>query len=282
MPVFNAAQTVGVAVRSVLSQSHDNWELIVIDDGSTDGTLLRMREFVDPRIRLIAGEANLGLAARLNQAIEVSAGRYLARMDADDVAYPERLEAQVKFMESHPECDLVGAAVLIFDDTGAARGRFPVRTAHDAICARPWSGFPLPHPTWFGKRSWFLRIGYLPDYRKTQDQDALLRAYRSSRFACLPQLLLGYRQQRRTVKKMLAGRWYFSRSILREARLQGALWAGFLGLSGQCVKALADVATVPLELDRRLRGESRLDLAPAEALEWDRIWNAVDLESSSK
>ena len=235
MPVMNAARTLPAALRSILWQTHTDWELILIDDGSTDATLALARACVDPRVRVVDGGANLGLAARLNQAIELARGQFIARMDADDIAYPERLAAQVKFMLDHPQCDLVGCAALIFDDAGVIRGRFALRATHEEICARPWAGFPLPHPTWLGKRAWFARFGYRADYRKTQDQDLLLRSYTQSRFACVAQILLGYRQERRTLKKLLAGRLNFSRSIVakRGARAPGVSAGGPGGPGGE-------------------------------------------------
>lgn len=275
MPVMNAARTLPAALRSILAQTHADWELILIDDGSSDNTLALARCCADTRVHVIDGGANAGLAARLNQAIALARGDYIARMDADDIAYPERLATQVKFMLDRPECDLVGCAALIFDDGGAIKGRFALCETHEQICARPWAGFPLPHPTWLGRRAWFGRFGYRPDYRKTQDQDLLLRSYTQSRFACVPQILLGYRQERRTLGKLLAGRLNFSRSIAREAWRRGALGAGLAGLAGQGAKAAIDVVTVPLGWDRRLRGESASAVTAAEERAWRGVWAAT-------
>jgi glycosyltransferase involved in cell wall biosynthesis len=282
MPVFNAARTLPAALRSILWQTCPDWELILIDDGSRDCTLAVARACTDARVRVIEGGSNQGLAARLNQAIALAQGQFVARMDADDIAYPERLDAQVKFMQEHPECDLVGSAVLVFDDAGAIHGQFSLRTTHEEICAKPWSGFALPHPTWLGKRVWFERFGYLPDYEKTQDQDLLLRSFTESRFACMRQILLGYRQERRTLKKLLVGRINFARSIAREAHRLGTWWDGVAGLTGQCAKALADVLTVPLGLDRRMRSESGAAITPAEAQKWRAIWAASSKEDDLK
>ena len=130
-----------------------------------------------------------------------------------------------------------------------------------------------------GKREWFVRHGgYRPDYRKTQDQDLLLRAYADSRFACVPEILLGYRQEQRTLSKLLAGRRNFSRSIVREAWRQGAIGEGLRGLGGQVAKAAADVLTVPFGWDRFLRGESAAALVPGEEQAWRSVWAAVTPE----
>ena len=272
MPVFNAERTLSTALRSIMGQTHERWELVLIDDGSRDATLATARRHADPRIKVIEGGANLGLAVRLNQAIGLSHGDYIARMDADDIAYPERIATQVAFMLTHPECDLVGSALLVFDDTGVIKGKLKLRTKHDEICASPWSGFALPHPTWLGKRDWFERFGYRPEYKTTQDQDLLLRSFRESRFACIDQILLGYRQDRRRLKKLLAGRLNFARSITIEAARQGAWRASLVGLAEQGAKALVDVLTVPLGLDRLLRSESGATITAVDEMEWRAVW----------
>ena len=185
-------------------------------------------------------------------------------------------------MSNNPDCDLTGSAALIFDDAGQAQGKLALCLTHAEICASPWAGFPLPHPTWLGKREWFARFGYAPDYRKTQDQDLLLRSYTRSRFACVPEILLGYRQERRTLKKLLTGRKNFARSILREALLQGAVATGLAGLAGQGAKAMVDLLTVPTGWDRYLRGESAGGLSAAEKAEWHALWVAATVESMEK
>ena len=118
MPVCNAAATILAAIRSMQLQTWRDWELLVIDDGSTDATVSLVAGLQDPRVRLIVGGGNRGLAARLNQAISLSRAPLIARMDADDIAYPARLEAQVEFLQREPGCDLAGCGVLIFDAVG--------------------------------------------------------------------------------------------------------------------------------------------------------------------
>src|SRR4051794_36827493 len=109
MPVRNNEKTLGVAVRSIVRQTYPQWELLLINDGSTDGTLEVARGFCDERIRVIDEPESRGLPARLNQAVAAARGEYFARMDGDDLSYPERLERQVAYLQAHPEVDLVGA-----------------------------------------------------------------------------------------------------------------------------------------------------------------------------
>lgn len=278
MPMRDAARTLAASLRSILLQTHTDWELLLIDDGSADGSPALARKFDDPRIRLFEGGGNLGLAARLNQAIELARGPLIARMDADDLAYPERLAAQVKFMTAHPDCDLVGCGMLFFDDQGGVVGRFPPRRTHEDICNNPWAGFHLPHPTWLGRKRWFARFRYLAEYKKTQDQDLLLRAFDQSRFACVDRILQGYRQERRSLAKLLAGRRNFARSIMRESWRRHAYAAGLGGLARQALKSAVDIATVPFGLDRAIRGEHAA-LDPEELRQWRAVWQACCLKN---
>ena len=281
MPVRNAQGTVAAAIRSILLQSYRDWEFLIIDDGSTDATAEVVGRFRDSRLRFLTGGGNLGLAARLNQAISMAQGSLFARMDADDIAYPLRLEAQVEFLRRHPECDLVGCGAVIFDDSGRLAARFPRRRTHAEICSNPWRGFYLPHPTWMGRHEWFARHLYANAYLKTQDQDLLLRTFDVSCFACVDQSLLGYRQERRVLSKLLRGRGYFMRSIMREAWRRGDWMAGLRGLAGQAARAAVDVATVPLGVDRMVRGEGGADFSATERAQWLAVWTACNSNEMS-
>jgi len=272
MPVYNAARTLPLALRSILNQTSSDWELVVVDDGSTDGTADVLARTSDPRIRAIRDGRNLGLAARLNEIVAGARGELFARMDADDVAYPSRLAAQAAFLAAHPEVDLVGCGALVFGEDGAPLGRFPLRTTHEEICAEPWSGFYLPHPGWMGRTAWFARNPYRPDYRKTQDQDLLLRTFDSSRFACLPEVLLGYRMEAVPLAKRLRGRAYFSRSILREAGRRGMYAAALRGVILQVAKATVDCLATALPRARLDATRRFGPLTDAEREAWRTLW----------
>src|SRR5689334_5805398 len=116
LPARDAAFTIPAALASIRRQSFEHWELLVVDDGSTDGT----PDFVaslaqdDPRVRLIRDGHVRGLPARLNQLLDMAQGELFARMDADDVAYPTRLERQVALLTAQPEVDVVGSSMMVF------------------------------------------------------------------------------------------------------------------------------------------------------------------------
>jgi glycosyltransferase involved in cell wall biosynthesis len=270
----NAADTIGAALRSLLSQTFSNWELILIDDGSTDASIDRASRLPDPRIRLCLNAMSVGLAARLNQAIDLARGRYLARMDADDIAYPERFERQLAFLEAHPEVDLLGTGMMVFAGAGRPAGVYDVRSTHEAICARPLSGFYLAHPTWMGRTEWFRKWRYDPICRKAQDQDLLLRAWRSSRYAALPEPLVGYRQDALSLRKSWLGRYYFSRAILRVSAREGRLPAGVAAVAVQAAKLAADALAIGTGATRTLLKHRALPAPDAEAERWRRVWAA--------
>ena len=121
LPVFNADRYLRLAIDSILAQTFTDFELIIINDGSTDGSRQILESYVDPRIQLIH-QANAGLPISLNRAIKLARGQYLARQDADDVSLPSRLSEQVHFLDAHPHCALLGtAAQIIEEDTLSQR-----------------------------------------------------------------------------------------------------------------------------------------------------------------
>ena len=108
MPVLDVAPYIEAAVTSILCQSYPNLELIVIDGGSTDGTLKRLARIQDPRLRLIAGNKRREFVPALNEGIQEARGEWIVRMDGDDICHPYRLERQLAFLDAHPEAVFVG------------------------------------------------------------------------------------------------------------------------------------------------------------------------------
>lgn len=281
MPVFNGAKTLDASLRSILHQIYDRWELWLIDDGSDDATAAVAAGFNDPRIHVLADGKRRGHGPRLNEAIELSRGSYIARMDQDDISFPDRFERQVEYLERHPEIDLLGTGALVFDDAGAIRGLFPLRTSHEEICRRPWSGFYLPHPTWMGRSGWFREFLYGgPEALRAEDQDILLRSYEESRFACLPDVLFGYRQNELPLKSVLAGRRSLARSVIREALRKRRYGRIPLAVAGQAAKWLAEWGICSLKLERHLLRHRALPVSD-EALsrKWRCVWSSVTTDT---
>lgn len=207
LPCRNGGRTLGLAMLSILEQSFPDFEILLINDGSTDDSLDVARAFNDPRIRILGDAQGRGLAQRLNEGVRQARGRYVARMDADDVSFAQRFELQLKYLEAHPEVDLVGCRAIVFRESGEVVGLLPFAREHESLCAQPWRNIPLAHPGWMGRRSWFEAHPYrIPEVARAEDQELLLRSCRDSRYACLDDVLLGYRQGAFQLKRTLLAR----------------------------------------------------------------------------
>lgn len=194
MPIYNAGKYLRLAVLSIVKQAFANWELLIIDDGSTDNALQNIADIYDARIRILRDGNNKGLAARLNECIDLARGKYFARMDQDDVSHPERLARQIQVLQNDPVLDLIATRAITIDENDKTTGLFPCSISHEEICAKPWRGFYLPHPTWMGKIEWFRKHRYtVPAPYLCEDQELLLRSYRDSRFGTLDEFLFAYR-----------------------------------------------------------------------------------------
>jgi glycosyltransferase involved in cell wall biosynthesis len=272
MSVHNASATVGLALRSVLAQTYQNWELLVADDGSTDGTREILSHIQDSRIRLIQEPSgNMGLPFRLNQCMHLAKGYYVARMDADDVAYPQRFERQVRYLEEHSDIDLLGAGALIFKGAGEVVGRYPTASTHQAICRRPWWGFPLCHPTWMGKRTWFLSHPYSERDVRCEDQTLLLQSFSHSRFAVLEDVLLGYRVNKISSGKLGRGRLNYCRRLLARVNDFSSLsWA----LRGLGVHGAALIRDVMLQFSGTIGKGARRSWREADQFDCEQ-WQSV-------
>lgn len=195
MPVFNAESYLNLAIDSIIGQTYLNWEMIAIDDGSTDNSLAILLDYQlkDKRIKVISRE-NKGIAYTLNQCIENAKGDFIARMDADDISMPTRLELQLNAFKADSSLDLIATNIFFTDEQNTIVGELECLTEHVSICKRPWVGFLMPHPTWLGRAEWFRKYRYaIPAPYLCEDQDLLLRAHMDSKFAVLPVFLFKYR-----------------------------------------------------------------------------------------
>ncbi len=274
MSVHNCQHTLAAALSSILLQTYENWELILIDDGSVDDTMRVAKRFPDPRIRLYQSDTNMGLPVQLNKAITLSSGDYFARMDGDDVCYPQRLERQVAFMTSNPEVDLSGTGVMVFGNDGKPFGKRVGPSAHWQICAHPWAPFPLAHPTFMGDMDWFKRYGYR-DIVRAEDQDLLLRSYQHSRFANLPEILLGYREDSVNLKNSLKSRRSSAAVAFRFFSAQGDWPNAIRGASERAVRSAADIFSAATGWGRGVLGHRTHTLSSAERAAWQETWQEV-------
>lgn len=192
LPVWNCESFVREAISSILRQTLLDLEVIVVDDGSDDGSLKIVRELAaaDPRLVVIA-TGHEGLGHALNAAIEVARGQYIARMDADDIAEPTRLEKQVAYLDAHHDCVAVGSDIVIVDEIGDELCSVEYPHAHAEIVQALVSlRAALSHPTMVMRRDGLLAAGgYRQDRFPAEDLDLWLRLSERGRLANIPSTL---------------------------------------------------------------------------------------------
>jgi glycosyltransferase involved in cell wall biosynthesis len=192
LPVFNGERHIAQALNSILDQTFQDFELIVINDGSTDSTLEILQNFArkDKRIRIVSRE-NKGLVASLNEGIDLAGGTWLARMDADDVAYPKRFEWQLACLEQ-TAADICGGGVSRFGSSD--RRVFKPRADDEAIKMQMLFSCPFAHPTVMMRTVMARQLQYDPAWGKAEDYDLWERAARAGwKMANVPDVLLAYR-----------------------------------------------------------------------------------------
>jgi glycosyltransferase involved in cell wall biosynthesis len=275
MPVFDCEKTLATTIRSILNQTYGNWELLLMEDGSSDRTLEVARSFSDPRISVFTDHSHKGLVPRLNQAVVMSRGKYFARMDADDVAYPERLERQVEFLSENANVDLVGCGILVFGDEGTVLGTRRVIENHSEICRRPWAGFQLPHPTWMGRVEWFRAHQYDSRTIRAEDQELLFRTYSTSCFSSVPEILQGYREGRLLLRRILRGRCSFATAVFRDSLQRKQYLTLIVGVLEQCAKAFVDVFAISTGLNHRILRHRARPVGTEIVERWSEVWAQV-------
>ncbi len=272
---YNNATTLGPAIRSILQQSYPHWELVLHDDGSTDESADVVRRFQDPRIRLFRDRAHHNRSFRLNESLDVAEGKYYALMDGDDVAYPGRLAAQVDFLERHPGVHLVGGGMLVFRDEGRPMGKRQPPVRHGAICAHPWRGFQIAQPTFMGRTDWFRLYRYDEAYPRVEDQDLLLRSYRRSCFANVPDIVMGYRENQLRVRKILLERFFLTRSICRQMAVEKRAWVDAAVIPVQLLKAAVEAFAIWTGLEYRILRHHAIDTTDGERERWWRVYQSA-------
>lgn len=191
IPFYNSRDVLLGSIKSIFAQTFQDWELILVDDGSTDGSLDIAKSIDDPRVRLLPSDGkNLRLAARLNQIAQAARGTYIARMDADDLCHPERFERQLKFFEAHPEVDISGSSSCILDAQGQPSSKLIVLKTHEEIFKNKFrKGVSVVHPSLTAKKEWWLRWPYDDNKLRAQDYELWLRSCRGSVFGNIPDIL---------------------------------------------------------------------------------------------
>lgn len=205
MAVKNGGNLLAGSVESILKQTFTDFELIIINDGSTDDTLETLAQFTDPRIRVVSQE-NQGLAKSLNRGIELAKGRFIARQDHDDLSMPTRFEKQIAYFEVHPHCGLLGTASEIWSEDGPT-GRY-----HDHPCDSGVLAFellfnnPFVHTSWMFRKAVVEKVGfYTTDLARQppEDYEYVSRIVREFDVANLPERLVVYREMHNSMSSMI-------------------------------------------------------------------------------
>jgi glycosyltransferase involved in cell wall biosynthesis len=199
MSVYNGERHVRGAVDSILGQTFTDFEFVIVNDGSTDGTREILESYTDPRI-VFVNQENMGLTRSLNRGLAMARGKYVARQDADDVSMAGRLERQFRYMENNPHIGLVGSYYLIVDEDDnpieeLAQDKLPL--SHGELVKDHLKTHFVGHGTFFFRRSVIDFVGiYDEDFRFTQDMDFLLRVSERFEIANVPEVLYGWRMSR--------------------------------------------------------------------------------------
>lgn len=204
MSVYNGEDYLGEAIESVLNQTFTDWELIVINDCSTDRTGEILRGFAqqDDRIKVYPNEVNLRLPSSLNRALELARGTYIARMDADDICLPDRLQKQYAFMEEHPDIALSSCKFMTLKNGVIASGGCGGRCDSEAIKALLLVTNPVLHPGIIARAQVIRALKYDPNFTCTEDMELWTRVVMDGhKIEILPDYLMLYRLHDKQITK---------------------------------------------------------------------------------
>ena len=180
MGVYNCSETINEAIDSILNQSYKNWQFIICDDCSTDNTyeiLLTYKKLYPDKFIIVRNDTNSRLAASLNHCLRYATGKYVARMDGDDISHPERLEKQLKYLQENPNIDLVGTSMQRFNEHGMQDILYSIEKPNKYVLKNK---VPFNHATILTYKSVYDKLGGYTVSDKTkrsQDYELWFRFY---------------------------------------------------------------------------------------------------------
>ncbi|MEN9919664.1 MAG: hypothetical protein RL662_2100 [Bacteroidota bacterium] len=193
LPIFNAKAYLKKAIDSIIDQTFADWELIIINDGSTDSSEQIVKGYTDERIRYYLNDHNLGLIETLNRGIELSTGEYIARMDADDVSHPDRLTIQSAFLDTNPDIAMCGTYARLVDEVGMDRGRIINLTDNNDLQVNLLFSVPFIHPSVLFRVFVLKLYMYNRSYKHAEDYKLWCSISDTHKIANIPHFLLQYR-----------------------------------------------------------------------------------------
>lgn len=190
MPVYNGEKYLYEAIDSILNQTYTDFEFIILNDGSTDKTEEIILSYDDPRIVYVKNEKNQQIVKTLNKGIALAKGKYIARMDADDISLPDRFSKQIEFMETNPDIEVCGSWIKTFGDKSEV-WEYP--ESHEKIKTAMLFDSSIAHPSVILRATLFSRIQYDEDYNGVEDYALWMKLLDRSKFHNLEKVLLQYR-----------------------------------------------------------------------------------------
>ena len=191
IPVYNREKYVGEAIESILAQTFSNFEILLVDDGSTDQSVDTIRSFSDPRIRLVCNEGNLGIPKTRNKGVELARGQYMAMLDSDDRAYPKRLEKQVAFLDLHPKYAQIGSWCRMMDAQGSILNKIKRQPVlPDDIHAQFLFRCAMSNRSIMARTAILQEYGYRNDFPRCQDYELHVRLAKHYKLGNLPECLV--------------------------------------------------------------------------------------------
>lgn len=227
MSAYNGEKYLREAIESILHQTFKGFEFIIINDGSTDSTKEIIEEYAarDERIKLINNIANLGLTKSLNIGLKEARGEYIARLDADDVALPERLQKQFDFLESNRDIALAGAWAEIIDEQGKTKGFIKGETDERTLAFKMIFNNQLTHSSIFFKRDIALAVGgYNKEFQYAQDYELYSRLMTKHRIANHGEILVKFRAHNQAITKKQNIKEFYKQTVLGIIKGNIARW----------------------------------------------------------
>ncbi len=200
MPFYNARLTIRTTILSILNQTFKDFKVILLDDGSTDNTIDVIQDLIDERFQVLRNEVNKGLIYSLNHMVTLCETKYIARMDADDMMHPKRLEIQYNFLEANETIDVVDTLMISFDDSFNLNGLVKFKFLESVEIKDTVYATPLSHATIMAKTCWYKNNKYDQEFYRAEDHELFCRTFQTSNFARIYQPLYFVRSHNINIK----------------------------------------------------------------------------------
>lgn len=224
MPVYNAAKFLRQSIDSVLSQTFKDFEFLIFNDASTDDSLVIIKSYTDPRIKLITSEVNTGYLPHLNHGFKIARGKYIARMDADDISHPERFQQQFDYLEQNTNVQIAGSFITLFSDEKETIKTIKYPVLPKYIKWHAIKGTPLAHPAVMLKTECIAQLNYFYDhhYYPAEDYDLWTRLLlKNYNIANIPAVLLKYRAHQHQTSEVKSELQQSNAAVIKKKYISG-------------------------------------------------------------